>query len=229
MKKKLSSQENLYYASEEAVSLFQKWKEKDYSLLRILKDTNRSYVVLIEMDGKQFVCKEPREKNRRKWQRFLSIFRGSESKREGQQMLEIEKRGFSGPSFQFAYEKKIGPMVTHSFLIYSYIDAEEINLKNAEQAFFYLKKIHEAGFLHGDSQISNFLIHGEKMYIIDSKFKKNYYGALGKAYELYYFELSCPEIVFSINREEISYKIAKKWKDLKECWVQRKTRRREKI
>ena len=35
---------------------------------------------------KKYVYKEPREKNKRKWQKFLNFFRGSESKREYYQM-----------------------------------------------------------------------------------------------------------------------------------------------
>lgn len=227
MKKKLSRQENIYYFSEAAFSLFENWKAGEYRLLKILKDTDRSYVALLEMGGDQFIYKEAREKNRRKWQRFLSVFRGSESKREGLQMFEIRKNGFLGPEFQFAYEKKRASMVIHSFLVYSYIEADELTAKKAEKAFAYLEKIHDAGFLHGDSQLSNFLIHGEEIYLIDSKFQKNKYGALGSAYENYYFELSCPGCSFLMDRSHWAYKIAKKWKDLKEWWVKIKTKRRE--
>ncbi|EHO20281.1 hypothetical protein HMPREF9466_01040 [Fusobacterium necrophorum subsp. funduliforme 1_1_36S] len=94
MKKKLSRQEKIYYFSEEAFSLFEHWKVGGYRLLKVLKDTDRSYVALLEIEGRKFIYKEPREKNHRKWQRFLSIFRGSESRREGLQMLEIEKKAF---------------------------------------------------------------------------------------------------------------------------------------
>ena len=227
MKKKLSRQEKIYYFSEEAFSLFEHWKVGGYRLLKVLKDTDRSYVALLEIEGRKFIYKEPREKKHRKWQRFLSIFRGSESRREGLQMLEIEKKGFLGPKFQFAYERKWASMTIYSFLVYSYIDAEEMTVHKAEQAFAYLKKIHDAGFLHGDSQLSNFLMDGEDIYLIDSKFQKNKYGALGSAYENYYFELSCPNCSFLTDRSHWAYKIAKKWKDLKEWWVKIKTKRRE--
>ena len=228
MKEKISSQEVLYFSSKEALTLFELWKQGNYKIKKTLKDSNRSYVLLLEIEGKYFVYKEPREKNRRKWQQFLSLFRGSESKREAFQMLEIENHGFLGPQLQFAYEKRKLGRVIHSFLLYSYIDAEEITVETAEKALSYLHRIHEAGFLHGDSQISNFLIHEEEIYIIDSKFQKNKYGDFACAYEEYYFELSCPICSFLNDRKRIPYRIAKKWKDLKEWWVKRKTKKREK-
>ena len=57
-------------------------------IIKVLKDDYRSYVYVftVDEDNKKFVYKEPREKNTRKWQKFLNFFRGSESQREYYQM-----------------------------------------------------------------------------------------------------------------------------------------------
>ena len=74
--------------------------------MKVLKNDQRSYVALIEIDGEKYVYKKPIEKNKRKWQRFLSIFRGSESKREYQNIKNITNAGFNGATPYFALEKK---------------------------------------------------------------------------------------------------------------------------
>ena len=53
-------------------------------IIKVLKDDYRSYVCVFKVDGdnKEYVYKEPREKNTRKWQKFLNFLRASESKRE---------------------------------------------------------------------------------------------------------------------------------------------------
>ena len=65
-------------------------------IIKVLKDDHRSYVYVFELEpygNKKFVYKESREKNKRKWQRFLNFFRGSESKREYYQMEKINSLG----------------------------------------------------------------------------------------------------------------------------------------
>ena len=53
--------------------------DKNYKTIKILKDDKRSLVEIIEINEGKFVLKIPREKNNRKWQRFVNIFRGSDS------------------------------------------------------------------------------------------------------------------------------------------------------
>ena len=50
--------------------------EKKYEDISILKDDKRSLVKIIKMNGNNYVLKVPREKNNRKWQRIINIFRG---------------------------------------------------------------------------------------------------------------------------------------------------------
>lgn len=228
MEKRISTSEKIYCQEEGAFLLFEKIQKRDYLVQKVLKDSSRSYVALLKLDSKQYIYKQPREKNTRKWQRFLSYFRGSESRREGLQMQEIENNLFLGPKFRYAYEKKRFGMVFDSYLLYDYIEGKEATQADATKVLDCLQHIHQKGFLHGDSQISNFLCKEDAVYLIDSKFHRNHYGALGRAYEIYYLELSCPDITLEVDRSTLSYNIAKAWKEIKEYWVKRKTRRREK-
>ena len=67
---------------DDVVDKHKKIIEHQYREIKILKDTARSLVKLIELDGDTCVLKIPKEKNRRKWQRFISFVRGhGEAKR----------------------------------------------------------------------------------------------------------------------------------------------------
>lgn len=175
--------------------------ENNPKIEKILKKDHRSYVFTFIYQNKLYVYKEPIEKNTRKWQRFLAIFRGRESKREFKQMQKINSLGFKTATPIF-YEK--------NFLVYEYVDGRKpfINENEINLVVEELKKIHSKGFLHGDSHLANFLITNKnEIYIIDSKFQKNKYGKFGEIFELMYLEKSLEKEI-SYDKTSIYYKIA---------------------
>ena len=124
-------------------------------IIKVLKDDHRSYVYVFEVarDNKKYVYKEPKEKNTRKWQKFLNFFRGSESKREYYQMKRINSLGLKTAKPIF-YCK--------DYLIYEYIEGNKPTVDDIDLVVKELQKIHSMGYLHGDSHIDNFLISPEK-------------------------------------------------------------------
>ncbi|MDY5305169.1 lipopolysaccharide core heptose(II) kinase RfaY [Fusobacterium gastrosuis] len=178
-----------------------KFLENNPKIEKILKKDHRSYVFTFIYQNKLYVYKEPIEKNTRKWQRFLAIFRGRESKREFKQMQKINSLGFKTATPIF-YEK--------NFLVYEYVDGRKpfINENEINLVVEELKKIHSKGFLHGDSHLANFLITNKnEIYIIDSKFQKNKYGKFGEIFELMYLEKSLEKEI-SYDKTSFYYKIA---------------------
>lgn len=125
MKKLKYGKDILYYIDEKNIKLYDKIKNTCYNIERIFKNDQRSYVALIEIDGEKYVLKRPIEKNRRKWQRFLSIFRGSESRREFENIQRINELDFNGAIPYLAVETKFGLCVVDSYLVYSYLEGEE--------------------------------------------------------------------------------------------------------
>lgn len=205
MKRLKYEKDILYYEDEKNIKIYDKIKNTCYNIERVFKNDQRSYVALIEMDGKKYVLKRPIEKNRRKWQRFLSIFRGSESRREFKNIQRINKLGFNGATPYLAVETKVGACVVDSYLVYSYLEGEEGRTKDIELISKELKKIHAKGYLHGDSQVMNFLINGDTVYLIDTKLMRNRYGKFGEVYEFIYLEESCDREI-EYDRESIYYK-----------------------
>ncbi|MEF9933548.1 MAG: lipopolysaccharide core heptose(II) kinase RfaY [Cetobacterium sp.] len=183
-------------------------KNQNFNVLKTLKDDQRSKVYLVEVLGNRYVYKVPTEKNKRVWQRFLSIFRGSESKREFDNYNKILNEGFKGPKGIGYFEKKIGPVVVDSFLVSSFLDGRNSKLEDLSLVEKELRKIHDSGYLHGDSQLSNFMIVEDEIYLIDAKMKRNIYGGFGASYEFIYLEESCHKKVFEYDNS-IYYRGAK--------------------
>ena len=188
-------------------TLYKKIKNKEYKVIKVLKDDQRSYVALLDIDGNFYVYKEPREKNRRKWQRFLSIFRGSESRREFENIKKINLLGFNTAKPYLAVEIKKGLVCVDSYFVCSYIEGRDGNIFDIDRILKELTKIHSLGYLHGDSHIANFMVSDSCVYIIDTKFMRNKYGKFGEVFELIYLEESCG-IDIDYDKNSVYYKIA---------------------
>jgi len=201
---------NYIYSDKKSKDLYLEFKNKNFKILKTLKNDKRSLVQLISINNKNYILKIPREKNTRKWQRFLSLFRGGESQREFKNLENIRKLGFNSPQPFFAVENKKFGITFHSFLVLEYIHGKESSLNDLKSVVDTLHKIHSSGFLHGDSQLTNFMISKNKVFLIDSKFSKNIYGKFGAAYEFIYLEESCNKNLKNyFNKNTIFYKGAK--------------------
>ena len=187
--------------------------DKKYNTIKILKDDKRSLVEIIEINEGKFVLKIPKEKNNRKWQRFVNIFRGSDSFRNYHTMDKLEEIGISSTKALFAAEIR-SPFVTDSFLIMELLEGEYIGSEDYQRVIKELSNIHSKGYLHGDSQIQNFMLKDDKIYSIDLRLQKNIYGNIGKMYEFIYLRESCKEIdeYYDEIRNRWSFKIAWLWK-----------------
>lgn len=190
-------------------SFNEKILKKEYTVEKILKNDNRSEVLLINIENERYIYKIPKEKNSRKWQRFLSIFRGSESKREYFRYKKILKNDFLAPTPISYYEKREYGFVVFSFLVIKYIEGEDGKIEHLDQISKKLKEIHKKGFLHGDSQLSNFRIKNDDVYLIDAKLQKNIYGKAGEIYEFIYLEESCYKDIDVYEKHGIAYSLAK--------------------
>lgn len=199
----------IQFIDREAEKIYEKIKNKDYKIKKVLKKDQRSEVYLIDILGKEYVYKVPLEKNRRKWQRFLSIFRGGESEREYKSYLKVLENGFKGPRPVMYCEEKKCLMTVDSFFISEYLEGKEGTLNELEIVSKELEKIHKKGYLHGDSQLSNFIIKDDEVYLIDAKLKKNIYFKPGEVYEFIYLEESCHKEIDVYKKKGISYFLAK--------------------
>lgn len=215
MKIKKSNNVTVYYREEKYLKILDTLE--NLKIEKVFKDDNRSKVSLFTFEREKLVFKVPREKNSRKWQRVLSIFRGSESYREYIQAEKIYNAGMQTYKPILAFEKRKYGFIVDSYFICEYLSGETGSIKHLEAIKNELDKIHKSGYLHGDSQLVNFIIDNKHVYIIDSKFSKNKYGKFGARYEYIYLEESCPGKV-EYEKTDIYYGVAKGLNNLLHWW-----------
>lgn len=207
---KVKNKKTQLFFNDSSKNFYDDFKNKNFKIIKTLKNDKRSLVQLISIKNKSYILKIPREKNKRKWQRFLSFFRGGESQREFKNLENIKRIGFNAPSPFFALEYTKYGITYYSLLVLEYIQGNESSLNEIEKIVNMLNKIHNCGFLHGDSQLANFMISDNKIFLIDSKLSKNIYGKFGAAYEFIYLEESCnKDLKNYFNKNTIFYKVAK--------------------
>lgn len=184
---------------------------------KILKDTDRSFVGVIKLKNKMIIFKQPREKNRRKWIRFLTLFRKGEAVKNFESLDKAEKIGIKSNKPYLKIEKRKYGMIVDSWVIYEYIEGRECSSKEEYKKLFkVLDNIHDKGYLHGDSQIQNFVLSEDEVYAIDCGLKKNIYGKFGEMYEYIYLRESRKEIekYYEFDIKNFHYRVAdfyKKW------------------
>lgn len=174
----------------------------------ILKDGSRSNVKMVEFNGKRIVVKVPTEKNRRKWQRFLSLFRKAEAKANLDSMETLRNNGIKTNEPIAVIENRKYGMVIDSTAIYSYLDGEIAGEKSAESVIIILKKIHKLGFLHGDSQMRNFISENNEVAVIDTNLKRKKMFKISENMEYIKFADEVPE-AFKYVEKTVSFKIAR--------------------
>lgn len=210
MYKGTMEKKKVFFNELSSIEFFDAINEDRYRVLKTLKSDNRSIVKLIQFKGKPYIYKIPLEKNIRKWQRFLSFFRGSESQREFKNLEKILENGFDTPKPYFACETKKFGMVIDSYIIMEYINGNTGDINNLPFITDTLSKIHKKGYIHGDSQLSNFILTNDKCYIIDAKFNKSIFGKIAQTYEFIYLETSCGQNIGQFyNKKGLTYLIAR--------------------
>jgi tRNA A-37 threonylcarbamoyl transferase component Bud32 len=146
--------------------------ETQESSLKTLKDDRRSLVFVVEANGVHYVVKNPRDKNRRLWIRFLTLFRSSEAMQALDSMKTLLDIGLPTTKPVACIEKVSFGMVVEGWAVYEYLDAKPIATNDIARSFELLDTLHSAGFLHGNPQEQNFLHTGITVAVIDAKLVK---------------------------------------------------------
>lgn len=91
----------------DAKNLMDQYLSNKHEEIEVFKDNKRNYVARAATElGVDAIIKEPRQRNNRKWQRFLSFFRVSQSVRLFNSHLKLLKNDFNCPTPLLAAEKR---------------------------------------------------------------------------------------------------------------------------
>jgi len=204
---------------------------KNLNIIKQLKNNQRSRVLLIEILGKKHILKIPKEKNRRKWIRFTTLYRKGESFRALLAMEKLNKKGVKTNTPVLAIERKVFGMVVDSRYVFEYLEGEVCTKAQYEGIVNKLDQMHANNLLHGDPLIDNFLFDGKEVLIIDAIAREPLFGKISKAVELLYLAHSANGIdrYFGSIKNSFPYKVAKRYNDLYWRWrdIKKKVRRKK--
>jgi len=177
-------------------ALFDAIQNNHFKIKDLLKENQRSKVQRITVFEKDLVYKIPTEKNNRKWIRFMTWFRKGEAFKNITGMDTLWSKDIKTTVPIMAAEKRLFGMVTESWLLYEYLDGQSCldQFDYHPMVIETLKEIHKKGLLHGDSQIRNFVISHDEIYVIDSNPKPTGIFGFDRAYEWAYLRKSNPGI-----------------------------------
>ena len=195
-----------------AKNLFDNIQNGNFSQTELLKENHRSLVNRINTNSLDIVLKVPKEKNTRKWIRFLTWFRLGEAFKNLKSMKILSDIGVKTTTPFIAAERRKFGMVVESWLTYSYLNGTTCLDKpeTYQDVILTLKSIHKKGYIHGDPQIRNFIEESNEIYVIDANPKKAGFTGFDFGYEWVYLRKSAPGIegLFSEISESPWYKLA---------------------
>ena len=147
-------------------------EDGDYREVEVFKDDRQTFSALICLDGDAYVLKIPRDRNNRRWQRLLSVFRASDAVRHYHSMARLQELGLSGPEPVIAVEKRRWGMVIDSRLLYRFREGRKATREDGPLILPHLLALHDAGFLRNDPHAKNYLIDDGEVVFIDFRLTK---------------------------------------------------------
>ena len=175
---------NIYYYEKEFLDLALKIIDGNYSTCQILKDTKRNYVSVIEIDGKKYVYKEPRNEFRIPQRQFSTFLKKGEALTtlvNINKLINIGFKEFVKPLV--AVNKRHYGFIVSSFFIMEFVEGED-NRKNLDMIVEKMKEIHKLGYYHGDFNPGNFLVENKQIHIFDTQGKKMFFGNYRAHYDM---------------------------------------------
>lgn len=208
IKKYLYKEYKIYFPEEklEREELGKSIIDNNFKIIKILKDTKRNYVAIIEIENKKYILKEFRSEvviPQRKIQTFLKIGEALRTLINGLSAIEEGIDELVEPLLAIV-KKKI--FIEKSFLLMEYIDGDILRTKeDIDKVIEIIKKVHGLGRYHGDLNTSNFIKVNDSLKIIDTQMKKEKIWNFKKIYDI--FTLKEDLLVLELN-----YEVEKKYK-----------------
>lgn len=215
-----------YFFLKKYENIIKKIIDKNYKIEKILKDTVRNYVVIINIDEEKYILKSPKAENIIPQRKFMTLFKNGEALNA---LININKAREKG-IIEFvdvygAIVKRKNRMIVESFIIMEYIDGKTLDsLEEIKEVMEITKKLHKNNIYHGDLNTSNFLkAKNGMMRILDSQAKeekniyfKRWYDILTFKEDILTMEKGFEvEKNYLIRRKDIYYYLAKLLKKIK--------------
>lgn len=159
--------------------------DNNFKVLKVLKDTKRNYVAIVEIQNKKYILKEFRSEVVIPQRKIQTIFKEGEA-------LKTLKNGYAAINEGIielvepilAIVKK-GIFIEKSFLLMEYVKGDILRTKeDIDKVIEIIKKVHNIGRYHGDLNTSNFIKTKNGLKMIDTQMKKEKFWNFKKAYDI---------------------------------------------
>ena len=138
----------------------------------ILKDHRNSFVGIVQLEDKPCIIKVPLGRNKRLWERFLTLFRPSDAYRCYFSMMKLRSLGLRCPEPILAAQRRRFGVVVDSFFIYELQEGEAASSADLNLISKEMIKLHESGYIRSDPKPVNFIKNNDEIYFIDFRLKK---------------------------------------------------------
>lgn len=212
IKKYLYKEYKIYFPEEklEREELGKSIIDNNFKTIKILKDTKRNYVAIIEIENKKYILKEFRSEVVIPQRKIQTFFKSGEALRTLVNGLSTIEEGIDElvEPLLAIVKKKI--FIEKSFLLMEYIDGDILRTKeDIDKVIEIIKKVHGLGRYHGDLNTSNFIKVNDSLKIIDTQMKKEKIWDFKKVYDILILKEDL--LVLELNYEvEKKYVINKK-------------------
>lgn len=172
LKKRKYKNLSIYYYEDYFLIIAKKILKKEFKELKIIKNTQRNFVSLIEIDNKKYIYKEPRNEYRIPQRQIMTLFKKGEALTTLININELINKGFEEFAKPLvAVNKRKNGLITFSFFLMEYVEGK-VDRTYLDEIIDMMKKVHNNGVYHGDFNPGNFLINNGKIKIIDTQGKK---------------------------------------------------------
>jgi len=195
---------------------------------RILRDDQRSFVGLLPLGGERIVAKSPREKDRRRWSRLVSLGRESHAFRSLRALAALEAAGVPSAHGLLALERRLAGQVVESWLFTHWVEGTPCTAADIPEVIALLERMHRAGWVHGDAHIQNFVRGPDGVQTLDPGPHRKRFGQISEAYDLILLRNSRPDIRAAFERARPSaeasaaFRMASAYDDMIHRWRQLK-------
>lgn len=205
---------NLYSFEEKYIGMCKKILNKDYKIIKELKNTPRNYVAIIEINEERYVYKEPRNEYRLIQRKIMTIFKKGEALNTLVNVNKVMDLGIENlAKIYCVVNKREKGMINFSFILMEWIEEDKsievwnrgkLNLGVEE-----LKKIHNLGYYHGDFNPSNIILTKDrKIKLIDTQLKKDIFFSYRRHYDMITMQYDSYKEMKYPYKKNVFYKLA---------------------
>ncbi len=157
-----------------------------------LRETSRGTTSIVRFGGDRLVVKRSLIQERRRWIQWHSLYRGGEGARAYRNLARLREAGVRVPEPVFALEETRCGFVVASWHAYRHLEGEACTCADAPLVARTLKGLHDAGWVHRDPHVRNFLKHAGEAGIIDCARARPWRFGYARRYDLVLLDKCCP-------------------------------------